>query len=74
MMLLEGPHPKPKLFVGMFLGEKIPPPGPRDPEPMTVAFLALCLPFILLMFDLRAPIRLPLLSEELPTPPFRKEL
>jgi hypothetical protein len=29
------PKPKPKLLVGTFFGEKIPFPGPRDPEPVT---------------------------------------
>ena len=74
-MLLVGPNPKPKLLVGRFLGENIPPPGPRDPEPITVEFLVLLftLIFELLTFDLRAPIRLPLFKDEFPTP-FRKEL
>ena len=30
------PKPKPKLFEGAFFGEKMPPPGPCDPEPVTV--------------------------------------
>jgi hypothetical protein len=38
------PKPKPKLLVGMFFGEKMPPPGPREPEPVTVAFLLLLAP------------------------------
>ena len=39
------PNPNPKLLVGIFLGENIPPPAPRDVEPVTVAFLLLLVPF-----------------------------
>lgn len=30
------PKPKPKLFVGAFFGEKMPPPGPSEPAPVIV--------------------------------------
>ena len=45
--------PNPKGLVGKFLGENIPAPGPRDPDPWTVLFLTLLLfityPFLLIL-------------------------
>jgi hypothetical protein len=33
---IEFPKPNPKLLVGAFFGENMPPPGPSDPDTVTV--------------------------------------